>query len=83
MYRGGGDDRRPKLLIARPILWFSRRILSTELDTTFIRGLVLDGTGRTVELAAQFAQALQTGQLQLYLIYSIIGTVIIIGAFVL
>lgn len=70
-------------VVARPVMWFARRVLSQEIDATLIRGLIYDGTGRTVGLAAQLAQTLQTGQLQMYLIYSIIGTVIIIGAFVL
>lgn len=70
-------------IVVRPTMWISKRVLSDEIDATFIRGLLFDGTGRVVGLAARFAHAIQTGQLQMYLIYSIIGTVIVLGAFVL
>ncbi|MFA5812050.1 MAG: NADH-quinone oxidoreductase subunit L [bacterium] len=67
------------LLIARPLVWLSRRILWQGLDETVVDGIAVDGTARTAELFGALASAAETGILQHYLLYFLIGAVLIVG----
>jgi len=65
--------------VARPILWFSRRILLRGIDETAIDGIAVEGTSRAVGLFAALVSSAQTGILQHYLLYFLIGVVLIVG----
>ena len=65
--------------IVRPLIWFSRRILWNALDETAIDGLAVHGTARAVGFLAVVASAMQTGVLQRYLLYFLIGAVAVIA----
>jgi NADH-quinone oxidoreductase subunit L len=66
-------------LIARPLLWFSRWILWQGLDETVVDGIGVDGTARATSLLGALASAAETGVLQHYLLYFLIGAVLIVG----
>lgn len=66
-------------LIVRPLVWCSRKILWKGLDATVIDGILIDGTARSVGVMAVLASAAQSGVLQNYLLYFLIGAVVIVG----
>ena len=66
-------------LIARPLVWFSENILWKIIDGLFVDGLMVYGSARVVGALAKVAQAAQTGVLRQYLLYFLIGAVVVIG----
>ncbi|MFH0799558.1 MAG: NADH-quinone oxidoreductase subunit L [Pseudomonadota bacterium] len=72
-------DELYDLLIVKPLVWFSRRVLWNTIDETFVDGLVVHGSARSVGFMATVASAAQTGVLQRYLLYFLIGAVAVIG----
>lgn len=67
------------LLFVRPIRWFAKRILWQELDKTYIDGLLVNGSARTVGFWSSLVSAIQTGNIQNYIIYFLIGATILVG----
>lgn len=65
--------------IVRPLVWLSRRVLWNALDETVVDGLAVHGTARAVGFMAVLASAMQTGVLQRYLLYFLIGAVAVIA----
>jgi NADH-quinone oxidoreductase subunit L len=65
--------------IVRPLVWSARTILWRGLDETVVRGVAVEGTSRGVGLLALLAQAAQTGALQQYLLYALVGAVLVLG----
>lgn len=66
-------------LIVRPLVSFSRAFLWKGVDDVAIDGLVVYGTARSIGVFGRLASLLQTGVLQQYLLYFLIGAVIIVG----
>jgi NADH-quinone oxidoreductase subunit L len=66
-------------LFVRPINWISRRILWQAIDDTYIDGLAVHGTARSFGFWASVVSLAQTGALQQYLLYFLIGAVLIVG----
>lgn len=66
-------------LIIRPLNWISTKILWQTVDDIFIDGLAVHGTARTVGLWANVVSLAQTGVLQQYLLYFLIGAVVVVG----
>jgi NADH-quinone oxidoreductase subunit L len=75
-------DEIYETLIVKPLTWFSSHILWKELDDTYIDGLAIHGTARAVGFWSNLVSALQTGLIQNYLIYFLIGAVTIVWLFV-
>jgi len=67
------------LLFAGPIEWFSRVIVRQGMDRTAIDGIAAGGVARGLGLAAALAQAAQTGVLYHYMLYFLIGAIVIIA----
>lgn len=66
-------------LLVRPIRWLSTKILWQTLDDTYIDGLMVYGTARSVGFWASVVSMAQTGVLQQYLLYFLIGAAVIVG----
>ena len=66
-------------LIVKPLIWISRRILWNALDQTAVDGLAVHGTARAVGFLGAVAGALQTGSVQRYLLYFLVGAVAVIA----
>ncbi len=66
-------------LIVRPLNWVSTKVLWQTLDDTFIDGLAVHGTARAVGVWANIVSMAETGVLQQYLLYFLIGAVVIVG----
>lgn len=66
-------------LIVKPIVWLSRNVLWRVLDATFVDGIAVYGTARAIGFMGTIASAAETGVLQRYLLYFLIGAVVIIG----
>ncbi len=67
------------LIFVKPLLWFSKRIVLNGFDATVMDGIAVEGTSRTVGLMSALVSSAQTGILQHYLLYFLIGAVLIIG----
>ena len=65
--------------IVGPIQWFSRRILWRGIDLTVVDGIGVEGTSRAVGLMSALVSSAQTGILQHYLLYFLIGVVLIVA----
>lgn len=74
-------DQLYRWLILRPLVWVSRCLLWQTVDRVFIDGLVVQGTARVVGFAALVVGATQTGALQRYLLYFLVGAAAVIGFF--
>lgn len=72
-------DRVCERLIVKPLLWFSRRIVSQGVDAVLIDGIAVEGSSRAVGLFSSLVVSAQTGVLQNYLLYFLIGVVLIVG----
>jgi NADH-quinone oxidoreductase subunit L len=70
-------------IFVKPIQWISGRILWKEVDETYLDGLCVHGTARAVGFWSSLVSALQTGLVQNYLIYFLIGASIIVGIAIL
>lgn len=66
-------------LLVRPINWLSTKILWQTLDDTYIDGLMVHGTARSIGFWASVVSLAQTGVLQQYLLYFLIGAALIVG----
>jgi len=66
-------------LIVRPLNWVSTKILWQTVDDTFIDGIAVHGTARTVGVWANVVSMAETGVLQQYLLYFLIGAVVVVG----
>jgi NADH-quinone oxidoreductase subunit L len=66
-------------LIVRPLNWISTKILWQTIDDTFVDGLAVHGTARTVGVWANIVSMAETGVLQQYLLYFLIGAVVVVG----
>ncbi len=65
--------------IVRPLIWISRKILWQGIDDTVVDGIAVEGTARAAGLFGALASAAETGILQHYLLYFLIGAVLIVG----
>jgi NADH-quinone oxidoreductase subunit L len=72
-------DELYALVIVRPLNWISAKILWQTVDDTFIDGLAVHGTARGVGFWASVMSLAQTGMLQQYLLYFLIGAVVVVG----
>lgn len=66
-------------VIVKPLMWFSTNILWKAVDRTFVDGIAVHGSARAVGFMASLASAVQTGVLQRYLLYFLVGAVIVVG----
>ncbi|OGQ22939.1 MAG: NADH-quinone oxidoreductase subunit L [Deltaproteobacteria bacterium RIFCSPLOWO2_02_FULL_44_10] len=66
-------------VIIRPLLWCSRRFLWKGIDEMTLDGLFVYGSARTIGLWARLVSMSQNGVLQQYLLYFLIGAVLIVG----
>lgn len=66
-------------IIVKPLLWISRNVIWRALDVTLIDGIWVYGTARTVDFMGTVASQAETGVLQRYLLYFLIGAVGVIG----
>jgi len=65
--------------LVRPLQWFSRRIIWRGMDQTVVDGIGVEGTQRAVGLMSALLSSAQTGILQHYLLYFLIGVVLIVA----
>ena len=65
-------------LIVRPIQNFSKKFLWQIFDATFIDGLIVHGTGRMVGFWNRAVTAVQNGVVQQYLLFFVIGVILIV-----
>ena len=72
-------DEIYNFLIVRPLNWLSTKILWQTVDDTLIDGLCVHGTARAVGVWANIVSMAQTGVLQQYLLYFLIGAVVLVG----
>jgi NADH-quinone oxidoreductase subunit L len=72
-------DEMYDLVIVKPLMWISRRIVWKGFDETAVDGIAVEGTSRTIGLVSTLVSSAQTGILQHYLLYFLIGAVLIIG----
>jgi len=72
-------DELYDFVIVRPLNWISSKILWQTLDDTFIDGLAVHGAARGVGFWASVVSLAQTGALQQYLLYFLIGAVVVVG----
>lgn len=66
-------------LVVRPLNWVSTKILWQTVDDTLVDGLGVHGTARAVGVWASIVSMAETGVLQQYLLYFLIGAVVIVG----
>lgn len=66
-------------LIVRPLNRVSTKVLWQTVDDTFVDGLGVHGTARMVGVWANIVSMAQTGVLQQYLLYFLIGAVVVVG----
>ncbi|MFH1829378.1 MAG: NADH-quinone oxidoreductase subunit L [Pseudomonadota bacterium] len=67
------------LIVVRPLMWVSKHIVWKGFDSTVVDGIAVEGTSRTIGLMSALVSSAQTGILQHYLLYFLIGAVLIIG----
>jgi len=67
------------LAIVRPLGWLAKGFVSRGIDRTVVDGIIVDGTARSVGLMASLVQATQTGTLHHYMLYFLIGAIVIIA----
>ncbi len=70
-------------LVVRPIGWVARVILWKLIDRTFLSGILIGGSARAIGFFASVAAAAQTGAVRQYLLYVLIGAVVVVGVLVL
>ncbi|MBT3181193.1 MAG: NADH-quinone oxidoreductase subunit L [Deltaproteobacteria bacterium] len=71
------------LVIIRPVIWFSRNILWKVFDKTLIDGVAVEGSSRVIGVIGLLASAAQSGLLQHYLLYFLIGAVVVVACLAL
>jgi len=76
-------DKVFDLMLVRPLVWISRNILWRTLDRTVVDGVLIGGSSRIVGFMAALASATETGVLQRYLLYFLVGAVVVVGYLVL
>ncbi len=72
-------DRLYQLLIVKPLLWFSKNIAWKTIDNIYIDGLAVHGTARSIRLMSSVLGLIQNGKVQQYLLYFLIGAVVVVG----
>ena len=65
-------DELYERVLGRPLVWFSERVLLQGSDRTVLDG-TLNGLGQTAQRAAGLLGRVQTGSLQLYALFVLIG----------
>jgi len=66
-------------IIVTPLFWFSKNILERVIMNALIDGLIIGGSVRLVEFLSRVITAAQSGVLRQYLLYFLIGAVIIVA----
>jgi NADH-quinone oxidoreductase subunit L len=66
-------------IIAAPIVWFSKNILERVIFDALVDGLIIGGSVRLTEFLSRAASASQNGVLRQYLLYFLIGAVVIVA----
>lgn len=72
-------DKAYEIIFVRPLLWISENVLWRALDDAVLDGLAVGGSAKAVGILGRVASAAQTGVLQQYLLYFLIGAVIAVG----
>jgi len=72
-------DKIYDYLFVKPVYWISKKILWRSVDEMYIDGMLVNGSARMVGFWANIISIAQTGQIQQYLLYFIIGVVVIVG----
>jgi NADH-quinone oxidoreductase subunit L len=80
LFRGYYIDELYNVLLVRPLVWISDRILFRFFDTGLIDGIVVNGSARAVRaLAANGLKYAHSGLAQAYIFLMIVGAVAIVG----
>ena len=66
-------------IIVTPILWFSKNVMEKVILDALVDGLIIGGSVRFTEFLSRVASAAQSGVLRQYLLYFLIGAVIIVA----
>jgi NADH-quinone oxidoreductase subunit L len=72
-------DELYNLLFVRPLLWISEKVLWRTVDDLYIDGLAITGSARSLGFWGSVLSLMQNGKVQQYLLYFLIGAVVIIG----
>jgi NADH-quinone oxidoreductase subunit L len=72
-------DEIYRAIVVRPIGWISHRAVWRGLDAILIDRMAVEGSGRVVSWLGTLASAAQTGVLQQYLLYLLLGAVAAVG----
>lgn len=66
-------------LVAGPIKWFSRRVVGDTVNSTFMDGIIINGTARAAGFISELAEVSHNGVLERYLLYFLIGVALVVG----
>lgn len=65
--------------VVRPIVWISENIVWKTLDRVVIDGIIVSGFSRVFGFVGMMASSAQNGVLQQYLLYFLIGAIIVVA----
>ncbi|MFH1874754.1 MAG: NADH-quinone oxidoreductase subunit L [Pseudomonadota bacterium] len=66
-------------LFTKPLVWISKNILWKGVDDIYIDGLAIHGTARSFGFMSAVLGFVQNGKVQQYLLYFLIGAVVVVG----
>lgn len=72
-------DEIYNFFVVRPLVWFSGRVLWNSVDQSIVDGIAVHGSARAVGFMGVVVSAMQTGMLQRYLLYFLIGAAAVVG----
>jgi NADH-quinone oxidoreductase subunit L len=73
------DELYDRILV-RPLLWMSRQVLWRFLDQGAVDGAGVNGIARMSQVLGWLGSRLQTGELGLYVVLFVAGTILLLGA---
>jgi NADH-quinone oxidoreductase subunit L len=66
------------VVVVRPLIWFSERVLWKTVDTTIVDGLAVNGVARFSRFVGWVGSRLQTGTVGAYVVIFVIGVLAVI-----
>ncbi len=73
-------DELYDLLFVRPLAWLSDRVLWKTIDAFIIDGVAVNGVARLARLVGWAGSRLQTGQVGMYVVFFVLGTIVLLRA---
>jgi NADH-quinone oxidoreductase subunit L len=67
-------------LFVRPLAWVSDRVLWKVVDAFIIDGVAVNGVARVARLVGWVGSRLQTGQVGMYVVFFVLGTIVLLRA---